>query len=236
MFVVANNFNEIYHTLLLRCLRTPVWYTRDSHEVFNCSFILKNPSERLVKSEARAFKHDFAKKFFQWIWDGHDDVTLLFDENEKAKDFHEGDTIRNTAYGPRIANQLPAVIEELMITPESRRGVIMILDSEDQILLPKKREGTEKTEYPCTGYLMFVIRDHRLHMYVSMRSNNITTTICYDVYNFTRMQVKVCDILKETYPTLKLGEYHHAIASAHILTKELELAEKILDEYKQNGK
>ena len=50
-------------------------------------------------------------------------------------------------------------------------------------------------------------------------------TVCYDVYNFTKLQEHVANLLG-----VEVGKYIHTISSAHILPNERELAKKILEE------
>lgn len=226
----SDDFDIIYKNILKSIYYHPEFILDDSKEITNLSFELSNPINNIVSSKSRDFNKVFADKFFKWNWDGKTDSTELFDVNNNAKNYYEVNG-RNTAYGPRIVKQLPFIIDELKRNKDSRRAVINILEAEDKELLEDKFNGKSKMEYPCTNAITFFIRDNKLNIHTSMRSNNMVLTICYDVYNFTNMLFKVYEILKKTYSNLEIGTYQHNIVSAHILKKEYSLAEKILIDY-----
>ncbi len=227
----ADNFDIIYKNILRSIYYHPEFILNTSKEIANLSFELTNPLNNLVTSKIRNFNSEFAEKFFKWTWDGKSDMTELFDVNKNAKNFHSETEGRNTAYGPRIVKQLPYIIDELKRDSDSRRAVINILEADDKEILEDKFTNNNKTEFPCTNAITFFIRDNKLNIHVAMRSNNMVLTICYDVYNFANMLFKVHELLKDTYPNLEIGTYYHNIVSSHILEKEYELTEKILDEY-----
>lgn len=64
--------------------------------------------------------------------------------------------------------------------------------------------------------------------YHGMRSNNMTTTINYDLYNFINIQKVMLQKLNEAGMNLKLGTYFHVCGSAHILKDEIDFAKEIL--------
>lgn len=234
MPITVTSFDNIYRYLLEVILDEPEFVYESNnkkvYEITNVDFRISNPNNNLVNSKARGFRKEFAQKFFDWIINGESDIKKLYDSNPNAKKFNDETYHRNTAYGPRIVKQLPFIYDELKFDSSSRRAVISILDAEDLTILQDKREGRTNVEYPCTNSIQFLIRENKLHIYVNMRSNNMVTTICYDVYNFTSLQKFVLNELVNFYPTLELGSYTHNIISAHIFEDEVELAKKILKE------
>ena len=60
-------------------------------------------------------------------------------------------------------------------------------------------------------------------MVVDMRSNNMVSTICYDVFMFTSLMMDVADKLE-----LEYGYYYHNIGSAHIMQRDVEFAMKVV--------
>lgn len=199
-------------------------------EIINYAFCIHDPSVVDFTNKARDFKIEFAQKFFDFIMVGGTDTSVLFASNPNAKNFTDDLASRNTAYGPRILAQLPGVVQELRTNPASRRAVITILSERDQVLLPEKNKGS-KMEYPCTVSLIFLIRDCKLNLHVAMRSNNMTTTVCYDLYNFIGVQQTLLKMLNAEGMELTLGRYFHVCASAHVLKDEIELARKISEEW-----
>jgi hypothetical protein len=218
-----------YHEVLSHVLEFGRDDGEGNLEVINLAFEIENPEVVEFKSKARAFKKQFAQQFFDFIMAGGTDASVLFASNPNASKFTDDLASRNTAYGPRILAQMPGVVGELLARPASRRAVITILNPEDQSLLPEKQRGCGM-EYPCTVSLIFLIRGGRLNLHVAMRSNNMTTTVCYDLYNFIGIQKILLGKLRSEGMEVKLGHYFHVCASGHILRDEIGLARRIVEE------
>ena len=194
-------------------------------ELINYAFSITVLDEIDFKNEVRKFNKEYAQKFLEFIMNGGTDARSLF---PNAHNFTDDLASRNTAYGPRILQQMPAVVEELITNPSTRRAVITVLNPDDQSLLPEKQRGS-KMEYPCTVSLIFLIRNNKLNLHVAMRSNNMTTTVCYDLYNFINIQKILLEKLKTAgMIDLELGKYFHVCASAHVLKNEIQFAKDII--------
>ena len=241
-FIKSNNFDDIYKSLIYDCYLYPDYIIsprdKETKEILNISFTLSNPLNNEVLSKSRNFKKDFAIKFFEWIKNGETDISKLYDVNDNARKYSDDipDPVinnRNTSYGPRLNYALNFIIDELKRDPYSRRAIINILYHDDLEILKPSYDGLTKIEYPCTIALSFLIRDNKLNLSTMMRSQNIVTTICYDIFNFTKIQIMLLEKLKqnEQFQTLQLGEYNHFMVSAHIYAKEMQLAKKISEEY-----
>lgn len=99
----------------------------------------------------------------------------------------------------------------------SRRAVIQLFDSSDLA-------GTYK-DVPCTCTLQFIIRNDRLDMVTSMRSNDAYKGLPHDVFSFTMLQEIAARMLK-----VELGEYHHFAASLHLYDENAAGARAFIDE------
>lgn len=220
-----------YHEVLRNILENGEDDGNGNLEVINHAFAIEDVRIVDFANKARAFKVEFANKFFEFIMEGGTDASVLFASNVNVKKFTDDLATRNTAYGPRILQQIPGVVGELVANPSSRRAVITILNSGDQSLLPEKRSGSGM-EYPCTVSLIFLIRDRKLNLHVAMRSNNMTTTVNYDLFNFIGVQKVLLKKLQEVGMNVRLGRYFHVCASAHILRDEIELAKRITAEWR----
>lgn len=75
------------------------------------------------------------------------------------------------AYGPRITDQIPRLIDKLESDPETRQAVLFIAKPED---------GPTENQ-PCTTTMQFLIRDGRLYAITSMRSWDAVKGLTYDV-------------------------------------------------------
>jgi len=111
-------------------------------------------------------------------------------------------------YGPRLFNmrghnQVANVISLLKTNSHSRRAVIQLFDATD---LAEKHKNI-----PCTCTLQFLIRDNRLLMFTSMRSNDAFLGLPHDIFAFTMLQ----EIIARTL-SIEPGAYKHAVGSLHL--------------------
>jgi thymidylate synthase len=83
-------------------------------------------------------------------------------------------------------------------------------------------------DFVCTMYLNFFIRDNKLNMKVQMRSNDIFYGLSFDAPFFALVHQHMVLWLKETYPTLEIGEYMHFADNIHYYERHFELSDFIL--------
>jgi len=227
---VENHYSNIYHQMLKDIFLAP------NHEVVGVSYTLTDPTKTNVENSVRAFDVENAEKFYQWILAGNPDMTAMIKTTKRAIQFDREIDGRNPHYGPRIADQVDEVIEELIGNPGTRRACILILSHGDQTFLKPKREFKNTIEYPCTVMLNYFIRNGYLHAHTTMRSNNMCSTVCYDNHNFCRLQQEIIDRYNLRAEMLGkspayLGYYYHYILNAHIVTGEVKRSRKILEEH-----
>ena len=219
-WITGRNFEEIYRAYLGYMVSGGV------SEIMGASFELTNPRANIVHNKVRKFSVEGTEAMFQWILAGESDIALLHGKKSHSEEYDTDLEGRNTAYGPRVAEQLDYIVRELTERPNTRRAVCMILDKDDQAVADAKRLGETKCEYPCMMGVSFMIRDGRLHAYNVLRSNNAVLTVCIDVYLITRFQQELAAILG-----VPLGSYHHTAISYHILDKDKDIARKIYESY-----
>jgi len=136
---------------------------------------------------------------------------------EKISD--DGETVRS-AYWWQVANghgfnQVDQVIEKLKKDPNTRQAILHI---------HHPHEADTKDEI-CTLSLQFFNRRGKLHMIVTMRSNDIILGLPYDVSVFAMLQAKIALSLG-----LLVGSYRHQAGSLHIYTRDIpKLKECTLD-------
>lgn len=109
------------------------------------------------------------------------------------------------AYGLRVRTKsLEHVITELQADAHSRRAVVNLWDNtiDHEVGLH---------DYPCTLTLAFTIRERRLHMFTSMRSNDVWLGVPYDFFQFTQLGLTVARVLD-----VEPGLYHHSAHSMHL--------------------
>ncbi len=80
----------------------------------------------------------------------------------------------------------------------------------------------------CTLHGNFMIRENKLNLSITMRSNDLMLGLVYDLPWFIFLIYRMRDELKETYPDLEIGHYTHTSHSMHIYDKNEEAILKML--------
>lgn len=112
------------------------------------------------------------------------------------------------AYGPRLARQLPALVELLRADPTTRRAVLTIWET---------RDLTHTGDRPCTLTLQFLVRNSALELHVNMRSQDAWLGLTYDAFMFTQVQHTVAALLG-----VAAGQYVHHVGSLHVYESDLD--------------
>ncbi len=175
-------------------------------EILGVTLRLRNPLARVSRSQNRG-KPFSALGELLWYLHGSDKLEFIEPYIGRYREDAE-DGVIHGAYGPRLhamrgdINQIRNVIALLETNPTSKRAVIQLFDASDI---------TERfKEIPCTTTMQFFIRDGRLHMSVTMRSNDAYLGLPHDVFCFTMLQEMMARRLK-----CELGEYYHYVGSMH---------------------
>jgi thymidylate synthase len=192
-----------------------------ARELFGVLLELDLPRARLSRSETRGkpfsclgellwyLSHDNKLDFIRYYIPAYDDET------------EDGETVHG-GYGPRIFaqrghDQLQNVINTLKSGSESRRAVIQLFNAED---IARRYQ-----EVPCTCTIQFMVRQKRLHMLTTMRSNDAFKGLPHDIFCFTMLQEIVARTLG-----LEVGKYKQFVGSLHIYDSDDEPARRYLSE------
>lgn len=151
---------------------------------------------------------------------GLSDLGQLASVTKRFRDFSDDGSTLKGAYGPRIYQQMPNVIERLVADPDTRQAGATIWRPTDL--------AEDSKDVPCTVQLMWHIRDGKLDMSTTMRSNDIFLGSAYDFWMFTRLQMSLAWALG--IPT---GKYVHHALSLHVYERDLPAVEKL--EYVPEG-
>jgi hypothetical protein len=169
---------------------------------------------------------DYAFAFYTFMMSGRSNIEGEFDDWPGTKKFFTKKPESslpanfNSLYGPRIINQLDNVERELKYNPNSRRGVIMILTPDDQILLA----SGETIEYPCTVCTTYFIRQDRLYAHCLMRSENTAVVMQLDMFLQGKMLVEMAKRLG-----VEVGEFSSTITNAHIFERDFDYVNNFLE-------
>lgn len=80
----------------------------------------------------------------------------------------------------------------------------------------------------CTMHGNFLIRNDKLYLSITMRSNDLVLGLVYDLPWFISLMDKMVEELKPTYPNLTKGWYTHTVHSLHIYERDEEKVLKML--------
>lgn len=248
----GRDFDGIYDKLVHDLLKNPEFVCSPRgtliHEKIGTQISLHNPRARLLANEPRATNYGFAVGEFLWYWQGREDLEMMQYYNKRMKSFSKDGKTLNSAYGKRLRAshvQLPLGYFDgyfgepqtqweickrtLNEDADSRRAVLHVNRPNDQRLAV----DIGSPDVPCTLSLQFFIRDSKLHLIVTMRSNDVIWGLTYDLFSFTLLQECMLLDLKRTYPErfkdLELGKYIHTAGSMHLYDRHFELAGQIFD-------
>ncbi|MEI4480944.1 MULTISPECIES: thymidylate synthase [unclassified Phyllobacterium] len=194
----------------------------DTLEILGVLIRIENPMARISRSEDRG-KPFSALGELLWYLSGSDRLTFIERYIDRYKTDAEDDGRLHGAYGPRLFNmrgkidQLGNVIQLLRQRPSSKQAVIQLFDAEDLT--------GDFREIPCTTTMQFFVRDGRLHLSVTMRSNDGYFGLPHDVFCFTMLQEIVARSLE-----CELGVYYHYVGSMHVYTDYINNMQSYIDE------
>ena len=191
-------------------------------EIFGAMLTLTNPRARLSSTVTKGTIFSCLGELL-WYLKASDSLEFIKYYIEKYKDFSNDGVALLGAYGPRIfgknngINQFKNIINLLQTKPETRQAVIQIFDKNDLL--------KESKDIPCTCNLQFFIRNKKLDMLVTMRSNDAFIGMPHDIFVFTMIQEIIARTLQ-----VKLGIYKHIVSSLHIYERDIEKVQQYFSE------
>jgi len=175
-----------------------------------------------IKERGISYAFMFAEA--AWILSGDNKTGSICQFNKKIGQFSDDGNYFFGAYGPKVVDQLPHVINALTLDEGSRQAVINIW-----------RENPRPTkDYPCTLSLQFLIRkfgdERELHVIDTMRSSDVWLGVPYDWFNMSMIALVVKNALVQQgyYPNLKLGHLYLNAGSQHLYEENIKAAKKIV--------
>jgi thymidylate synthase len=138
--------------------------------------VYERPLERVLFDGVRDANPYFHLMESLWMLAGRRDVAWLSRFNANMVSYSDDGAVFNAAYGYRWRNQfrlkgggtdqLSAIVALLRADPDSRRAVLQIWDAEADLAVDSK-------DLACNTQAAFKVRDGKLNMLVSNRSNDI---------------------------------------------------------------
>lgn len=179
-----------------------------------------NMNEPMVNIESRNIGKKFRYAEAAWILSGDNRVSTIAPYSKIISKFSDDGVRFFGAYGVKVVDQLPYIIQTLKDDPSSRQAVINIW-----------RENPKKSnDVPCTLSLQFVIRNETLHCLGTMRSSDAWLGWVYDVFNFSMISLYILLQLKKQHKLkYKLGNLYLTVGSQHLYKQQWEKAKVCLE-------
>jgi thymidylate synthase len=222
LVLTSDNANDLYAATCREVRRQGRSVAPRGHptlEVMGAHLRLTEPRRRLVDLPPdRQLNPAFAVAEALWILSGSDDP-WIFTYNRVLQSFADDGRLPG-AYGPRIRrwrdalDQLSHVRILLARDPDSRQAVVQLYDP--------ARDTRGHRDVPCTLNYRFYVRDGRLDMHTSMRSNDVWLGLPYDIFTATLLHE-----LMAGWVGVDLGTYHHHVDSLHLYDQHAESAASI---------
>lgn len=125
------------------------------------------------------------------------------------------DSGNSAAYGPRLREQLPKIVEMLRRDPGTRQAVAVIW-RHYELTLPSNADR------PCTTEAQFRMRDDRLHLTTVLRSQDIYRGMSYDCVMLTQLLHTVANVIGRP-----AGTWNHFVGSLHLYATDEDAIEAI---------
>ena len=184
--------------------------------IFNESFSLLYPEDKIITTPERKFNLDYADFEWDWYLKGDRDAKEIGDRAKIWKQMMVPGTtnvVSNYGYFWNYNDQLKRVINELKTNPETRKAIIV------HYLLHELE--MYKYDTPCNVALNFYIRNEQLHLTIFARSIDLWFGFGNDQYCFAKLMEKVSNELK-----ISIGQMHWMITNLHIYPRHYNLLEK----------
>ena len=191
-------------------------------ELLGYTACLVDPTAHMMFNPVRKMSPAYAAAELLWYLSLTDDITMIKYYAPQYERFAE-DGKAHGAYGKRwlyglateyigqrglsCQSQLHALITLLVQKPETRQAVVTMHNPQDLL----HAIAGDKKDIPCTLSMQFFLRDGKLDLIVTMRSNDLWLGLPYDVFCFTCLQILIAEALG-----MKLGWYQHQADSLHL--------------------
>lgn len=170
-------------------------------EVRGATLKFLDPSKSLPVGTGRKLRTQIGAAEAMQLIGGFSDARMMTSITKNFVAFVEDGRLRG-AYGPRVHGQFPRMIELLKRDPDTRQACLIVWRPWE-IASPSK-------DVPCTLHLQFLLREGKLNMIATMRSNDVFWGLPYDAWVFANVQYAVAYAL-----AVDVGWYVHHAGSLH---------------------
>lgn len=196
----------------------------NTREIIGHSIEITDPRNRIVnRGKVKPWSLAFAIGEFLWYMRGDNSLHTMSYYAPSIAQFSDDLQTLNSAYGYRIfghhmaipINQWKYVKDTLNSDSASRQAIIHIRVPSDSTYKSK--------DHPCTLSLQFLIRNNKLNLVTTMRSNDVMIGSSYDMFSFTMIQELMAYEL-----SVELGSYYHQVGSWHLYERDFNAAKEFI--------
>lgn len=212
-----NITTEVWKSKLVQCLNSydHIVHPRgmEVREVVNGHYTVPMPA--YIELANRKVNVPFMLREAAWIISGSNRLEDLTPFIPRYADFSDDGKFLKGAYGPKVIDQLPYVVDAIAGDVDTRQAVLTIW---------RERPGPSR-DIPCTVAMQFLVRDDKLHSVVTMRSQDIVLGFTFDVFTFSMVAKAVQLLLLERGIEVELGDLHVNAGSMHLYSDFYERAQ-----------
>lgn len=147
-----------------------------------------------------------------WIISGSNRLEDITPYMKRYANFSDDGVFLRGAYGPKVVDQLGYVVDSIEKDQDTRQAFLNIW---------RERPGTSK-DIPCTTSIQFLLREGKLNIVVTMRSQDIVLGYTYDVFTFSMIAKSVQLLLRARGIESELGTLYLNAGSLHIYERHYE--------------
>lgn len=195
--------------------------------------VLTDPESTFLLNPRRRLSPSYACAEFLWYMSPDPRIDMIAAYAPQYVKFAENG-VAHGAYGYRIASnvtepvpvgtvlhrtQLDLVVQHLKQDRNSRQAIVTPWNANDLVHAIIK----DHKDLPCTISLQFLLRDDKLHLVATMRSNDAWLGLPYDAFCFTCIQRLVAQAVG-----VAPGVYVHQAGSEHLYQRNWEAAREAI--------
>lgn len=217
MQIIAETADKLFDVVAAALLRDE-YKIEDAgmhSEIVNANLVLTDPTCNTMCNCKRKMPIRYAIGELCWYNSCNRTVEAIAPFSKFWENVSDDGKLVNSNYGYCIHykyffDQWDMVKQLLQTNPNSRQAVIHIKEARDLVNDPTK-------DVNCTIALQFFIRNGKLDMITTMRSNDVWLGLPYDLFNFTCMQIQLAMELG-----VGIGTYYHNAGSLHLYKRDVE--------------
>lgn len=214
MEIIANTADELFTATFKELTKHPIDDEYMQYEIVNANLVLTDPTRNTMCECIRKMPIRYAIGELLWYRSKQNTCDSIAPFSKFWQTVSDDGVTVNSNYGYCIHKKYDfdqwEMVKKLLIKqPNTRHAVLHIKEARNLIESPTK-------DVNCTIALQFLLRNGKLDMITTMRSNDIHLGLPYDVFNFTCMQIQMAMELG-----VEIGTYYHNAASLHMYRRDV---------------